>query len=165
MTEAQPKFIERIVCLANSRKPLGRCIAGKRMDANSKVGTWIRPISAQQSHAISEDDRRYQDGHTAQFLDIIEIPCIEPRATLHQTENVLIDDRFYWELKGRPTWKQLQAMVDAPGPLWANGYSAYYNQNNRVPEGLLDPQGGSLKPFRLIGSYCMPAPRHLISET
>ena len=145
MTEAQPKFIERIVCLANSRKPLGRCVAGKRIDSNSKVGTWIRPISAQQSHAISEDDRRYQNGHTAQFLDIIEIPCIEPRATLHQTENVLIDDRFYWELKGRPTWKQLQAMVDAPGPLWANGYSAYYNQNNRVPEVLLDPQGGSLK--------------------
>ncbi len=145
MTEVQPKFIERIVCLANSRKPLGRCIAGKRIDSNSKVGTWIRPISAQQSHAISEDDRRYPDGHTAQFLDIIEIPCIEPCPTLHQTENVLIDDRFYWELKGRPTWKQLQAMVDAPGPIWANGFSAYYNQNNRVPEGLLDANGGSLK--------------------
>ena len=145
MTKIHPNLIESIVCLANSRKPLGRCIAGKRIDTNSRVGTWIRPISSQQSHAISEDDRRYQDGQTAQFLDIIEIPCIENRPTHHQTENVLIDDRFYWKFKARPTWKQLQGMVDAPSPLWANGISAYYNKNNRVPESLLNPHEGSLK--------------------
>lgn len=59
MTKIHPNLIESIVCLANSRKPLGRGIAGKRIDSNSRVGTWILPISSQQSHAISEDGRRY----------------------------------------------------------------------------------------------------------
>lgn len=73
------------------------CVAGKRMSDQS----WFRPISDRQGHEISELDRRYPDGKTAQLLDVIAIPCIEARPYGHQSENVLIDDRFYWEKKGR----------------------------------------------------------------
>ena len=93
MSSDAPNSIETIVCLANSRKISGRCVAGKRTGDNS----WFRPISDRIGHEISELDRRYSDGKTAQLLDVIEIPCIEERPHGHQSENVLIDDRFYWE--------------------------------------------------------------------
>ncbi len=75
MNTENPNYIVQIVCLANSRKTSGRCIAGKEIDATGKVGCWIRPISARFSHEISEEDRRYPNGETAQILDIIEIPA------------------------------------------------------------------------------------------
>lgn len=145
MSDEAPNFVERIVCLANSRKIAGRCVAGKRMGDQS----WFRPISDRPGHEISDFDRRYPDGKTAQLLDVIEIPCIEERPHGHQSENVLIDDRFYWEKKGRASWQDILALVDQDADLWANGSSAYYNRNNRVPEALIDEDGGSLRLIEL----------------
>lgn len=140
-----PNLVERIVCLANSRKIAGRCVAGKRVSNQS----WIRPVSDRPGHEISELDRRYSDGKTAQLLDVIDIPCIEARPNRHQGENVLIDDRFYWEKKGRASWQDILALVDQDADLWANGSSAYYNRNNRVPEALIDEDVGSLRLIEL----------------
>jgi hypothetical protein len=83
------------------------------------------------------------------LLDVIDIPCIEARPNRHQSENVLIDDRFYWEKKGRASWQDILALVDQDADLWANGSSAYYNRNNRVPEALIDEDGGSLRLIEL----------------
>lgn len=107
MSGDAPNFVEQIVCLANSRKISGRCIAGKRTNDQA----WIRPISSRPKHEISEYDRRYADGETAQLLDIIEIPCIEKMPTGHQSENVLIDDQFYWEKKGRASWDDVVPLL------------------------------------------------------
>ena len=145
MSDDVPKFFERIVCLANSRKNVGRCVAGKRLNDQS----WLRPISDRSGHEISEIDRRYPDGKMAQLLDVIEIPCIEKRAHGHQSENVLIDGRFYWEKKGRLAWKDILALVDRNADLWVNGFSAYHNRNNRVPAELIDEDGGSLRLIKL----------------
>lgn len=145
MNNEAPNFVERIVCLANSRKIGGRCVAGKRMGDHS----WFRPISDRQGHEISEFDRRYPDGKTAQLLDVIEIPCVEKRPHGHQSENVLIDNRFYWKKKGRASWQDILALVDQDADLWANGFSARYNRNNRVPEALIDKGGGSLRLIEL----------------
>lgn len=145
MSSDAPNSIETIVCLANSRKISGRCVAGKRTGDNS----WFRPISNRAGHEISELDRRYSDGKTAQLLDVIEIPCIEESPHGHQSENVLIDDRFYWEKKGSASWDDVLELVDQDADLWANGFSAYYNRNNRVPDGLIDEDGGSLRLIEL----------------
>lgn len=67
----------------------------------------------------------------------------------HQSENVLIDDRFYWEKKGNASWDDVLELVDPAADLWANGFSAYYNRNNRVPDGLIDEDGGSLRLIEL----------------
>lgn len=141
MSSEEPNSIETIVCLANSRKISGRCVAGKHMGN----GSWFRPISDRPGHELSELDLRYSDGSSAQLLDIIEIPCMVERPQGHQSENVLIDNRFYWEKKGRASWDNIIDLLDPAENLWANGFSAYYNQNNRVPEERIDPVGGSLR--------------------
>ncbi len=145
MSNDAPNFVEKIVCLANARKIAGRCVAGKRLGDRS----WLRPISDRPGHEISEYDRRYSDGKTAHLLDIIEIPCLEAIPSGHQSENVLIDDKFYWEKKGGASWQDILALIDQDADLWANGFSAYYNLNNRVPEGLIDKNGGSLRLIEL----------------
>jgi hypothetical protein len=43
----------RIVCLANSRKMNGRCIAGRELN-EGKAGAWIRPVSDRPHHEVSE---------------------------------------------------------------------------------------------------------------
>jgi hypothetical protein len=146
MSDDMPNLVEQIVCLANSRKIAGRCIVGKRTGGDR---SWFRPISDRSGHEISEIDRRYPDGKTAQLLDVIEIPCIKAMPHGHQSENVLIDDRFYWEKKGRAPWMDILALVDQGADLWANEFNAYYNQNNRVPDGLIDEGGGSLRLIEL----------------
>lgn len=131
---------KRIVCLANSRKITARCIAGKDTDD----GSWVRPVSNRESHEISEEDRRYEDGTTAQVFDIITIPCVGVSPHGHQPENVLIDERYYWVKEGDATFDELADYID-DGPLpWAND-STYGKINDRVPEAQLNPQQGSLR--------------------
>ena len=145
MAEGRLGPVERIVCLANSRKVLGRCIAGKR----PQDGSWCRPISDRPGHELSEFDRRYDDGRTAAVLDIIEIPCLEPRPHEHQSENVLIDNRYYWTWHGCATWSEVCELVDHGADLWANGFSTVYNRNDRVPAALLSSASGSLRLIEL----------------
>lgn len=145
MSSDSPNFIETIICLADSRKKSGYCVAGKR----TNDGSWLRPVSHRLGHEISELDRTYSDGSTVQLLDIIEIPCIEAHPNRYQNENVLIDDRFYWTKKGRASWDDVFGLVEPAADLWANGYSAYYNLNNRLPEQLLEKYQGSLRLIKL----------------
>jgi hypothetical protein len=145
MSSDAPNFIETVVCLSNSRKTSGRCVAGKRTSDQS----WVRPVSNRPDHEISENELRYQDGKTAQLLDIIEIPCIQLQPQGYQSENVVIDDQYYWEKKARASWQDIVVLVEQDADLWVNGYSAYKNQNNRIPEAFLDRDAGSLRLIEL----------------
>jgi hypothetical protein len=59
----------RIICLANSYKHGGRCIAG----INPESGVWVRPIPDTKDRAITEP-MMLIDGKEPQVLDVIEIP-------------------------------------------------------------------------------------------
>lgn len=59
----------RIICLANSYKHGGRCIAGIDPD----TGKWVRPIPDTKNRAVTSD-MRLINGRDPQILDIIEIP-------------------------------------------------------------------------------------------
>ncbi len=128
------KYVKTIVCFANSRKSAGRCLAGKEWN-NSTAGAWVRPVSARTSHEISEEERRYNDGRTAQVLDIVTIPCERHVPVAHQQENHLIDPEYYWTKKGCLPWTDIRKFLDNPATLWGFGDGSYAGLNNRVAVG------------------------------
>lgn len=86
-------IVKRILCLANSKKMSGRCVAGREVLANGP-GPWIRPISARPSEEVSEDERQYEDGSDPCVLDVIDIPLIRRQPHACQTENWLLDPNY-----------------------------------------------------------------------
>jgi hypothetical protein len=143
--EAMPSYVLRIVCLANSRKTSGRCIAGKEITSGA-IGQWIRPVSDRPTGELSEAERRFQDGTDPKLLDVLDILMIEPRSHGYQTENHVIDPEVYWTLVRRATSAELAAAVDVVrGPLWDNQSSSYNGEHDRVEEAAAVRHGNSLK--------------------
>lgn len=131
---------KQAICLANSRKPDGRCLAGKEPG----TGRWIRPISDRPGGSVSEEERRYEDGRDPKLLDVIDIPLIAPQPSELQPENWLLDPDWYWEFVEAYDVETAGALADSPTRLWVNGYSTVAGTNDRVPEGVALPQAGSL---------------------
>lgn len=124
--------VKRIVCLANSRKLSGRCLAGKELVRNRPAG-WIRPVSDREHEEVSEHERQYEDGSDPRVLDIVDLPLLEPRAKGYQQENWLLDPEIYWTKVGRAAWSDLVPFVDPVRTLWINGYSTYSGLNDKIP--------------------------------
>lgn len=117
----------KIICLANSRKCSGRCIAGKTVDDKK----WIRPVSSRRDGEISELDRRYKDGSKPKLLDIITIPMKKQNSKQFQTENWLIDDSYYW-IKEDIFSDNLEDYLDYPNDLWGTASSSQKGLNDRI---------------------------------
>ncbi len=137
-------MIKRLVCLANSRKLHGRCVAGRELLAGS-LGGWIRPVSDRTHEEVSEHERQYEDGSDPRVLDIIDIPLIGPRSKSHQPENWLLDPDKYWVKAGEFGPDNLDLLTDEPGPIWINGHHTYSGQNDYVSFEDATQLGGSLK--------------------
>ena len=139
---------KRIVCLANSRKLSGRCVAGKEMTGKS-IGDWIRPVSAREHEEVSEYERQYPDGSDPKVLDVIDIPLLSHSPKGHQPENWLLDPDTYWNRAGQVTWNDLGHMVDSPSTLWSNDSSTYNGLHDRVATAEADGFGESLYLLKL----------------
>jgi hypothetical protein len=136
-------YSKKIVCLATSRKPSGRCVAGKEALEN-EYGGWIRPVSVRPSAEISLEERRYENGKEPRILDVIDIPMLAPVPRVHQTENHMIDQSFYWAKRDALVWDDLAELVDRPATLWTNGNSTYHGRNDKVTQELASQFTGSL---------------------
>jgi hypothetical protein len=123
---------KRIVCLANSRKMQGRCVAGREWNVGI-AGAWIRPVSDRPAEEISEYERQYLDGSDPRVLDIIDVPLIEARPKDYQQENWLLDPRMYWAKVGTLDCEDLSSLQERRGPLWICGTSSYNGVNDRIP--------------------------------
>jgi hypothetical protein len=153
-------YVKTILCLANSRKMSGRCVAGKEVRGGSKISGWIRPISSREHQEISESDRRYEDGLYASLLDIVSIPMLKPKPNQYQSENELIDDQFYWKNEGRANWAQIEKAIDnVPGVLWINGFSSGGGQNDRIPQDQAANLGSSLLLIKPTSPKIVVAPK------
>jgi len=134
-----------ILCLANSRKISGRCLAGKEV-AGGAYGAWIRPISARPTGELSEVDRRYENGQDPKLLDLISVPLEAPQPHGYQSENHLINDKLYWTKVGTATTADLRKALDeAKAPLWDDTSSSYNGDCDRVAEATAVQLGTSLK--------------------
>lgn len=140
--------VKRIVCLANSRKMSGRCIAGIELGAT--VGPrWVRPVGADECAGVSEYDRQYQDGSDPRVLDVIAVSLVAPRPKSYQTENWLLDPNFYWVKEREAPWAEVARLVDPGGPLWQLGFSTVVGLNDRVPLACASGLPDSLRLIRL----------------
>ncbi len=143
----QGKTPMRMVCLANSRKLMGRCIAGKRWEVGKAVGGWIRPVSQRESQEVSEYERQYEDGTDPKVLDIMEVPMLRPRPVGYQTENWLLDPNQYWRKVGGYPALDLAALIDPVESLWIDGFSTYHGKNDKIP---VDACGDVCASLRLV---------------
>jgi hypothetical protein len=121
-----------IICLANSRKLGGRCIAGKVVTDFSK---WIRPVSARPSEEISSGEMQYIDGSSPELLDIMKVELIKHSPTKFQTENYLVDAEHKWEKVSAFAKKNLKKITDDPDSLWDVDQKSYWGMNDRISEG------------------------------
>ncbi len=123
-------YEKRIVCLANSRKKSGRCIAGKEIISN-QPDQWIRPVSNRHTEEISEEERMLENGDYPQLLDIISIRFLQHKRHNLQPENHLIDSNSHWRKIGRSHYNSLGFMTDKPSKLWVNGLHSSNGHNDR----------------------------------
>ena len=130
----KPLFKE-IVCLANSRKYSGRCIAGKEF-AGNHIGEWVRPVSNRETGELSVKETSYRNGKAPELLDIIAIPLAKHNPYSYQTENYLVNEGT-WERKRQFPLPDLSKLCDHVDSLWINGYNSYNGLNDRMPEELV----------------------------
>lgn len=140
--------VRRILCLANSKKHSGRCVAGREVTAVG-AGQWIRPVSARPGEEVSENERQYQNGSDPRLLDVIDVPLIRAVPHACQTENWLLDPGSYWSRARRADWTELLQFAEAPATLWVNGHSTYHGQHDEIPQEIADALPASLYLIRV----------------
>lgn len=125
-------FIKEIICLANSRKYSGRCVAGKEFFGN-RVGGWVRPVGKRETGELSPKESSYWNGDSPALLDVIAIPLTRPDPHSYQTENYIVDTGE-WVRKHQFPLSDLLRLCDPVDSLWINGYQSNNGLNDRMPE-------------------------------
>lgn len=113
-----------MLCLANSKKEGGKCIAG--VDLGS--GEWIRPVSSQPHGELYSSDCALEDGALPKLLDVVSVPVVEPVPQPHQPENWLIVPKP-WKLVARLTLDDARDYLD---PLCAAGPELFRGRSDRI---------------------------------
>lgn len=130
-------FSKKIVCLANSKKSNGRCIAGKEIISKS----WIRPISRSEKGELSLDQISYSDNSLPEVLDIIEVYFEKNIPKSYQPENILIAYKK-WQRISKITFFELEKIEDHPENIWLIGeypdkISSSFFISKKIEESLL----------------------------
>lgn len=113
-------YSKTIVCLANSFKNSGRCVAGRELLENGALGPWVRPVSHRPTTELQLWECIYPDNGIPKLLDIIDVPLLNPVPHNHQTENHLIDGTREWRKRGQFCWQRMPQLEENPATLWSN---------------------------------------------
>jgi len=95
-----------IICLANSTKLSGRCVAGLRTDGEG----WMRPIAPGPTGELHDGQYTFADITEPALLDIVRIEVMERRPSPYQPENWLLGSRI-WELVQRPAPAEFAPLI------------------------------------------------------
>jgi hypothetical protein len=112
-------YIKRIVCLANSYKHGGACIAGREITPHG-YGPWIRPVSPRATQELYLAECHCPGTGSPRLLDVVDIPLHAPAPHHHQSENHLIDGSLTWAKRGELAFTELQKIWQHPPCLWSN---------------------------------------------
>jgi hypothetical protein len=145
-------LIKTMVCFANSKKYGHRCVAGKELRAK-RIGQWIRPVTQRPNGEVAFDDMSFESGEYPLLLDIVNVPLVRHIPGSYQTENYLIDERYYWVKKGTLALAHLPQFCDTPNTLWINGSSSFNGHNDAVSLAIAEVQ--------LTSSLCLIQPSSL----
>ncbi len=124
----------QFICLANSWKMGGRCVAGVRVGCRG----WIRPVSTRADGTLLSESR-YANGAEAALLDIVEAEVVAPRPEPHQPENCLLGPGTWHLVEHLPPGAAMQHLAPflVPGPVLLG------NQSDRVAHATLLQQPAS----------------------
>lgn len=103
-----------VVCLANSWKHGGRCVAGLRTDG----GGWVRPVSDEPEGILQSWHYTLAKGREAALLDVLKMPLLGPQPTLHHPEDWLMGVG-QWERSKKLSVPNIRALLQhsvASGP-------------------------------------------------
>jgi len=142
MTE-QGEQVRRIICLANSRKLSGRCIAGVTVESGSPRH-WVRPVSARATEELTLEEIRLDNGRIPSLLDILEIPIAGPHPHGCQVENERIEPHGKWKWLGRFPRAEVGELLEEVPSLWIDGHRTLAGRNDRIPVEDSDRVPGSL---------------------
>ncbi|MDE0193758.1 MAG: hypothetical protein OXQ90_20600 [Gammaproteobacteria bacterium] len=108
---------------------------------------------------MSEYERQYEDGSDPRVLDIVDVPVLDAAPKGYQSENWLLDSRYYWSKAGAFSPFELERLLDPPGRLWINGHHTFNGSNDKVPEELMRGISSSLRLIRVATlELCVFAP-------
>lgn len=122
-----------LVCLANSRKHSGHCLAGKAMFDGS-YSRWVRPVTSHPSQALNLSNQRLTNGKDCALLDIVEASLLEPKPHQHQQENWLLDETVPLRKLGLMAPEEVGSLLDTPKNIWGIGSSTSTGLNDKVTQ-------------------------------
>src|SRR5258706_11122588 len=92
-------YTKTIVCLANSRKLAGRCVAGKEWDG-CNLGAWCRAVSARDRGELTAERWYCKTSRDPNFFALIAVSLLGPRPSSLQTQHHPVDQSVRWKLAG-----------------------------------------------------------------
>lgn len=116
---------KKLIILANSIRPGGRCVAGICAD----TGEWVRPVPRHPDRAVTET---HSISRIA-LLDIVQVPlagdCPNP-PDRYQRENRFVDT-WDWKVVGRCSVEDATSLCETPNMV-------LYTNNDRVKPSYMD---------------------------
>lgn len=119
---------KKIICLANSIKIGGKCVAGKHY----WTGRWIRPANTY--GPLRDEQIKLDDGTAPKALDIIKIPLKERNPNKCQPENITVKND-QWIKTGTYHTDKIRSLEDKPVTLFADDPSC---EPDRITENFAD---------------------------
>lgn len=141
---------KRIVILANSRKPPGRCVAGIELDG-SRSSDWVRPVGDVSGAGLKPWQRRLSDGSEPLPLDVVDFALLRPVPVNCHSENWLVDANYPRNTVGTFRYEDLDQLVGDPDTLWSNEEETLLGINDLVAESELDDFDASILLLRPRG--------------
>ena len=115
-----------MLCLANSWKSGGRCVAGLRLDD----GSWIRPVSGTEDGELSPAQCMMDNGRQVRPLDVVRVYVKEPSPRPHQPEDWTVTSR-QWRFRDRRSVVDVRRILKETSQKHKSGI--FGNDADRVP--------------------------------